>query len=238
VSLVTKTVWGHLGVELPALRYVYREVETQQKSTTIYAAFSHTPTHVEDWEQFDSLIDTEKAKPENREQVLSVISHLIAQAPNHLNKVFQEEDVTHNACTMLNHATDLLKVRFIPGNKFVTANTDIIAMTASMENHSISDSPTPSSQRPDSGSITMYKSPKKRAPTRAQHMEEQKDKDLIPIETKPWWKYQELCKDTFGGFSNLWEVPSAPWKMGTKLPNDWSDVKKRVFPHDKVENGI
>jgi len=138
---VTKTVWDQLGVELSALDYFLNEVQTQQKSTTIYAALSHTPTKVEDWEQFDLLIDTEKTKPENREQVRSNISHLIAKAPNHFNKVLQEEDVTQNACTVLNYAKDLLKVSFIPGNKFVKAYTDIIAMTASMENHSISDSP-------------------------------------------------------------------------------------------------
>ena len=74
-----KSVWDHLATALPPLNYKQKEVSTQEKSTTEYAAFSRSPVSVVDWADFGQLIEQEATNVANQEIVLSRVAGNLAE---------------------------------------------------------------------------------------------------------------------------------------------------------------
>ena len=215
---VERSVWEHLAVALPSLHYELKEVSTQGKSTTEYAAFSHTPVSVVDWD-FERLIEQEAKSSSYKKNVTSRIADKLQQQLLHV--VHEEEHVTQNVVTVLNCAKDLLAVEFVSGNKYLTSNTDITALSIGVDGLSVRSSRV--------GPCTMYASPAgNRKKARAEHMHGQKKSVRLPIESKPFWKYRDLLVDDFS-FHKHFEVPKAPWTGTDPLPKSWSSLKRKVF---------
>ena len=216
-----KSVWDHLATALPPLYYKQKEVSTQNKSTTENAAFSRSPMRVVDWADFGRFIEQEATKATNQKIVDSRVAGMLANAGQLLHVVYEEEHVTQNAVTVLNCARDLLPVEFVSGNKYLKSNTDITALSSGVAGLSIDNSRV--------GPLAMYASPRKnKKKVREEYVQDQKVLVRLPIESKPFWKYQALLDVTFS-FQESFEVPKAPWQGTDVLPEGWTACKRKVF---------
>jgi hypothetical protein len=217
---VVQSVWQHLATPLPALSYELQEVSTQGKSTTEYAAFSHTPKKVEDWEDFESLIKQEAQNEANQQSVSARVAGKLCQQL--LLTVREEEHVTQNAVIVLNCAKGLLGVEFVSGNKYLKSNTDISALTTRVDQLLVNSTRV--------GPSTMYTSPAgPRKEARSAHMQEQRQAVRFPIESKPFWKYKPLAEEMDFSFAAHFEVPASPWTGTSRLPKEFPALKRKVF---------
>ncbi|KAG7338438.1 hypothetical protein IV203_010127 [Nitzschia inconspicua] len=107
MNFETKSVWDHLDVALPDLELslTANEVKTQEKGSTEWAAHSHSPVRLQEWDNFDELISIESEKTENQEYRKLMGLHEVVQLFVPWNKVKQEEDVTDRTLALLNTGT-------------------------------------------------------------------------------------------------------------------------------------
>ena len=138
---------------MPDLELALNGVKTQEKGSTEWAAHSHSPVRLQEWDNFDDLISIESEKTENQEDRKLMGLHAVVQLFVPWNKVKQEEDVTDRTLALLNTGTkDQFKLwgryEFGKATKHILAKPDIIAEENNDETWG-------------TGTISDYESPKK-----------------------------------------------------------------------------
>ena len=165
------SLWRALGVGLPALNYDINETDLQGKGSTKFAAFSHTPTTVTPWSDFNMFVEGA------RDSVLAgssdgvtgdIVSMMQSQS---IPDIVQEEDVTQGTLTLLLAAfrNTRVDIKFQATAKYTLSDPDIIA------------------QRP----VNEHKFLKiaKEALRKEKYQKERQDAVLFTFETKPKWKF-------------------------------------------------
>ena len=221
------SLWATLNVPLPALKYENTTASGQGKGSTTWAAHSHTPLFVNEWTDFDALVDMEGNKDGNNTTVAINLKSELAIAQRYCVPVSEEEHVTANLNLLLQGVSNYEELTHgivfnTRSNELISA-PDLIAMKRDDEGLGV-------------GDISEYKSPEKeqRARVRRETVELVRNSYLFPFETKPVWKLGFV--DTDQGHTRIiseWEIPPGfdEEKMYAKapLPEEWSAEKKKVF---------
>ena len=105
MAVETKSVWDHLDIALPDLEVALKEVETQGKGSTEWAAHSHSPVRLQQWDNFDELIAVESEKTENQKERNLIGLRDVVKQFLPWNKVKEEEDITDRTLALLNIGT-------------------------------------------------------------------------------------------------------------------------------------
>ena len=229
MNFETKSVWDHLDIALPDLELALNEVKTQEKGSTEWAAHSHSPVSLQEWDNFDELISIESEKTENQEDRKLMGLHEVVQLFVPWNKVKQEEDVTDRTLALLNTGTkDQFKLwgryEFGKATKHILAKPDIIAEENNDETWG-------------TGTISDYESPKKggKAAQRRALAKAAKKLYRFPFETKPWWKLGFLTGRDRNQTTIIseWEMPvgytASDIAENRALPDTWSREKRKIF---------
>jgi len=231
------TVWEALNVSLPELRYENVTTSGQGKGSTTWAAHSHTPTAVAEWEDFDNLVATEGMHARNHRQVEENLSLLFKSYLRFMEPCSTEEHISKVTSGVLNAMKvsdfDLSDgVSFPERNTELTAKPDIIAMKNDDKGLGV-------------GPSSAYVSPPKgtRAKVRRDTVQLIRSLYRFPFETKPNWKFEFLAENDAEGETSRseahcviidsWSIPgdfdSAKMQAEVPLPRSWPLKKKKVF---------
>ena len=225
----TLSVWQHINVPLPALKYQNQTASGQGKGSTRYAAHSHTPFGVELWGDFEALIEAEGQKSRNHRDVADLdLEQELASLAEVLGTVSREEDVTNRVETLLNlFSRDKWNLSggfcFPQQNQQIIAKPDLIVQEKDWEGLGVGDS-------------TDYKSPPpgKRAEIRRKNTKLLVKLYRLPFETKPCWKFS-FMNNRMGHqyIIDNWEIPSdfdySKMQAKSSLPESWPSGKQKVF---------
>jgi hypothetical protein len=183
-----------LNVPLPALEY--ENAWASGKGSTEWAAHSHTPLSVNEWTDFDALIEIEGNKDGNKTTTVTTINleSELANIQRYCSPVSEEEHVTANLNFLLkgvsNHQELTQGIVFNTRSKELISSPDLIAMKRDDEGLGV-------------GDISEYKSPEtgKRARVRRETVALVRSLLLFPFETKPVWKFG-FSKQRPGAYSH------------------------------------
>jgi predicted Ser/Thr protein kinase len=221
----TQTVWQHIDVPLPSLKYEHLTVSGQGKGTTEWAPHSHTPVRVEIWGDFDALVTAEAQNSRNHPTSDFDLRQKFLNAMEYASPVSKEEDVTNRLETVLSVFSKADQTfsggfNFRQQNQQIIGNPDLVAQKTDREGLGV-------------GDISEYKSPPRgeRAGVRRENTKLIVSLYRMPFETKPLWKFDFL--KSAQNIIDHWEIPEDfdPAKMQAQapLPGDWPKEKKKIF---------
>ena len=210
------TLWDSINAALPSLPYKHERLLLQQdKGSTEWAAHSHSPCSVSQWDNFDTCIAQEAQKPKHLVPFSVDVDSKLTGVE--LIRVSREQHVTNNLDNLLRAALidALPNIEFAQTDEYTVANPDLVAV-----------------REEDVSLVTAekYESPANHAKARAAAMNNAENAALFTFETKPFWKFRFLldAQNSTQLLLDLWSMPDG-YEPGKALPKSWSHEKQKVF---------
>jgi hypothetical protein len=228
-----KSIWDTINVPLPELQYKILPVVGQEKSSTVWAAQSHTPLIVAEWTEFSALVQAEGRKNENAALVVDInpntdLGGALVTHGRRSRAVSSEQDMTALTIAVLDIFSSgdfgaLNGYCFSADANLLISKPDILAMKD--DPGVLRTGPWEAYSSPDKG---------KKAGVRRDGVQAVRSLYIFPIETKPVWKFNFLTgPNAHQIIIDEWEIPDdfdvREMRAAIPLPEDWPPVKKKVF---------
>lgn len=216
-----QSIWQHINVSLPVLKYENLNTSGQGKGSTTGAAHSHSPVELELWNDFEALVALEGQKTRNQTELDVDFVGQLNNSAKFSPAASSEQEVTNFLQLSLNcFSYDEWGlsggINFKPASNQITANPDLIA---------IKHDPVGLGEGGCEEYIELE--PQERAKVRRENTQHINSLYRMPVAVKPVWEFGFI--KTASDVINEWEIPEDFNQAEESLPESWTSEKKKVF---------